>query len=318
MHVEDIEQAKRGIQVSTAKIYVAHAHRNGRDIPGSLIDYLRGEGYDVWWDEDLVKGVPWFDEIVRQIRQRDVLIVFIGQDAQDSHWLARKIDMARGSNMAIIPIVIHHAYDESADKLYIKDYPILHYFGESWETVKSLRESIDLSAKHAQDLRAANNGLIEFLTNSAFGMPKPDKRFECDIFMVMPFDKSLNPVYESVIKPVALDLKLKIKRGDDPFSHHEILSEIWSMIYNCRLVIGDCTRKNPNVFYELGIAHTLGKPVILIAQDIKDITFDIHGRRAIIYEDISREFGRFGAELKRAIQSILELDGVRSDEPTEQ
>jgi hypothetical protein len=39
--------------------------------------------------------------------------------------------------------------------------------------------------------------------------------------------------------------------------------DVWNSIYSSSIIIADCTGRNPNVFYELGIAHTLGKPVIL-------------------------------------------------------
>jgi len=49
------------------------------------------------------------------------------------------------------------------------------------------------------------------------------------------------------------------------------------------LVVCDFTMQNPNVFYEAGIAHTLGKPVIPITQDIDALPFDLKHRRALVY-----------------------------------
>ena len=60
-------------------------------------------------------------------------------------------------------------------------------------------------------------------------------------------------------------------RGYDLFGAEVVIDEIWSCIKNADVVIADCTSRNPNVFYEIGIAHTLGTPVILITQDIEDV-----------------------------------------------
>ena len=137
------------------------------------------------------------------------------------------------------------------------------------------------------------------------GLPINHSQFKCDIFMVMPFREHLNPVYQDHITKIASDLNLDIKRGDDPFSHHDIITEIWSLINNSQLVIADCTGKNPNVFYEMGLAHAIGKPVIPITQNEEDIPFDIRQRRYIKYEYTPRGMQEFEERLKRAIQSIL-------------
>jgi hypothetical protein len=102
----------------------------------------------------------------------------------------------------------------------------------------------------------------------------------------MPFAPEYTEVFTEVIQPIGDDLGVTIKRGDDKdlASNHHIMDEIWYMLYNTRLVIADCTGKNPNVFYELGIAHTLGKPVIVITQDDK-APFDIASRRIIFYKN---------------------------------
>jgi hypothetical protein len=45
----------------------------------------------------------------------------------------------------------------------------------------------------------------------------------------------------------------------------------------------DFSGKNPNVFYEVGIANTLGKHVIPITQHMEDIPFDLRHHRVILY-----------------------------------
>jgi hypothetical protein len=62
-----------------------------------------------------------------------------------------------------------------------------------------------------------------------------------------------------------------------------IIERIWLLINESELLIADVTNKNTNVFYELGLAHTIGKNVIIITQKEEDIPFDIRHMPHIIY-----------------------------------
>ena len=87
------------------------------------------------------------------------------------------------------------------------------------------------------------------------------------------------------------------------------MEDIWIGINEAKVVIAEITGKNPNVFYELGIAHTLGKDVILITQNMKDIPFDLNRYRIIEYEDNSDGYDK----LKRLLTKfILAIDNSSS------
>jgi hypothetical protein len=53
------------------------------------------------------------------------------------------------------------------------------------------------------------------------------------------------------------------------------MEKVWDGMCAARLVLADCTEKNPNVFYEIGMAHAIGKKVVLITRSDKDIPSDI-------------------------------------------
>lgn len=72
-------------------------------------------------------------------------------------------------------------------------------------------------------------------------------------------------------------------RSDELHGDDMITQTIWEHINKAKFIIADCTGKNPNVFYELGIAHTIGKPVFICAQNKKDIPFDLSGIRRVVY-----------------------------------
>jgi hypothetical protein len=103
--------------------------------------------------------------------------------------------------------------------------------------------------------------------------------------MLMPDADELQPVYTEVIKPIIETQNLVIKRGDDFDPGDDMIRKIWSCIVHAKVVIADCTGQNPNVFYELGIAHTLGKQVILLTQNIDDLPAAVRGKRAMIYKN---------------------------------
>lgn len=104
-------------------------------------------------------------------------------------------------------------------------------------------------------------------------------------FIIMPFTDKLNPIYESIIKPVIKDLKLECLRADEIFTSKPIIEDIWDSIKKARFLIADLTDRNANVFYELGLAHALNKDVILLTQDIDDVPFDLRHFRIIVYQD---------------------------------
>ncbi len=139
----------------------------------------------------------------------------------------------------------------------------------------------------------------------SFGDPKPGDWPEC--FVVMPFLANLKPIYEKCILPATRRLNLTCKRGDDFFSDSSIMDEVWGAIFFAKIIICDCTGRNPNVFYEMGMAHTVGRPTILCAQSLDDIPFDVQHRRIIIYEDSPAGLSKFQNTLARHIQDELGL-----------
>ena len=123
----------------------------------------------------------------------------------------------------------------------------------------------------------------EILARPIFGEPLPKGSIWPDIFTLMPFGKPFDAIYQDHILPVLRGLNVTCKRADDFFSTQAVIKDIWSAIYYSTICIADCSNRNPNVFYELGIAHTLGRSTILITQSIDDVPFDVKHRRVITY-----------------------------------
>ena len=145
-----------------------------------------------------------------------------------------------------------------------------------------------------------------------FGEPLTGRQFQSDIFVVMPFSAEISPVYREVIKPLAADLNLRVVRGDEfTSSRGSIIEEVWAALNGCRMVVADISGGNDNVFYELGIAHTLNKPAILLtqAQSPEDVPFDVRHLRYIQYQ--MDDLARLRADLEAAINWLLaDLEGM--------
>lgn len=155
------------------------------------------------------------------------------------------------------------------------------------------------------DLKGAGH---EIMVNPIFGEPNKNVQFQSDIFMIMPFREEYDMVYQNVIVPTVESLNLTIKRGDEFSSvSGQIMSEVWAALNACKLVIVETSVENANVYYELGIAHTLGKPAILITQgkDIEDFPFDIRHLRFIVYENSIVGGDKLEEDLRKSIIWIL-------------
>jgi hypothetical protein len=87
---------------------------------------------------------------------------------------------------------------------------------------------------------------------------------------MMPFDAGFNAVYDS-IRQATDNVNLRCRWADDIWENAAIIQDVVALIDRSRVVVCDCTDRNPNVFYEVGIAHTLGREVILVTQSEHDI-----------------------------------------------
>ncbi|MFX1537380.1 MAG: hypothetical protein ACFFDI_24500, partial [Promethearchaeota archaeon] len=107
-------------------------------------------------------------------------------------------------------------------------------------------------------------------------------------FVIMQFTTPYNELYQDVIQPVCEKLNVDCKRADESYTSELILADISHQIRESKFIIADISPKNPNVFYELGYAHALTKPTILIADKETELPFDISPFRTLFYENSIR------------------------------
>ena len=126
------------------------------------------------------------------------------------------------------------------------------------------------------------------------------------IFVLSPFTEMFSTIYEDHIKPTVESLgKLRCIRADDIYDKRPIIEDIWQCIVKSRIVVAELTGRNPNVFYETGIAHTVGKEVVLLTQSLSDVPFDLRHLRCVVYEYTPRGMSGLETTLKKTILNIL-------------
>lgn len=124
------------------------------------------------------------------------------------------------------------------------------------------------------------------------------------VSVMMPFDAGFNPVYNA-IRDAAERVSLRCRRADDIWENPAIIQDVVALIDRSRIVICDCSGRNPNVFYEAGIAHTLGREVILITQSEHDIPFDLRHLRYVRYHNNGEGRDALTTLLQARMQTLL-------------
>lgn len=123
-------------------------------------------------------------------------------------------------------------------------------------------------------------------------------------FIIMPFKSELNYFYLYIKKHIEELHNIDCFRGDNDILTIPLLEKIKDYIEKSDVLIADCTGRNANVFYELGIAHTLNKKVILISMDdIKDAPADIRHFEFINYSLDKHEY--FLSKLDNALSNVF-------------
>jgi len=109
-------------------------------------------------------------------------------------------------------------------------------------------------------------------------------------FVLMPFAEPLGSHFSLIYEPAIRRAGLRAVRADaDIFATGKIMDQVWSGINAARVLVAEMTTRNPNVFYELGIAHAIQKPVVLISSNEEDVPFDVRHIR-VIYYDVNDPF----------------------------
>lgn len=129
--------------------------------------------------------------------------------------------------------------------------------------------------------------------------------------VLMPFREPWSDDLYGELRNTLRATGIKAWRSDEEFKDDKIVESIWEYINRAAFVIADCTNKNPNVFYELGLAHTLGKPVFICTQNSRHIPFDIESIRHFRYSMQPTGIKKLKKDLTSFVRDLRNEDSAR-------
>jgi len=135
-------------------------------------------------------------------------------------------------------------------------------------------------------------------------------------FVVMEFGTPFDEIYIDVISEICSEFDIEAQRADDVYGPGLIIADVIRDIAEADFVVAEVTPKNPNVYYEIGYAHAINKPTILLAdRTIDKLPFDIAGFRTLFYSNTISGKGKFEDGLRKHIAAILQRSPISSLRP---
>ena len=199
-----------------------------------------------------------------------------------------------------------------------------------WRRLIGVGERANLLVEHPYDVEVSINGQrlslsvdgIRVITHT---LPQPPETGQVGLFaagdgtvtfeqvavpqsafVVMQFTTPFDELFEDVIRPVCDELEIEAYRASDIYRPGVIIQDIIQGLSESQVVIAEITPANPNVFYEVGYAHALNKPTILLAnrEETAQLPFDLRGFRVVFYDDTIRAKSSVESDLRRHLRAI--------------
>jgi hypothetical protein len=103
-------------------------------------------------------------------------------------------------------------------------------------------------------------------------------------FVIAPFDEPYTSYWQEVYEPALRRAGLQPHRADSMFRAGNVVQQIFERIAEADIVLAELTLHNANVYYELGVAHMLRRPCVLLTQNPEKIPFDLRSQRHVVYD----------------------------------
>jgi hypothetical protein len=127
-------------------------------------------------------------------------------------------------------------------------------------------------------------------------------------FVIMPFDAELDYVYR-VVRETVEHHNMDCLRADERFISEPIIEDVKSQIAGADFVVADFTNRNPNVYFEAGLADAWKKKWIVLAQSTNDLAFDVQHIRTIIYSNKMGADSKLRESLEQALKATMGAAG---------
>lgn len=192
-----------------------------------------------------------------------------------------------------------------------------------FEHVKTIEDYYNKIRNNPPERFSKSDESIETKQNKIEGIRLKTSEKNNVCFVVSPIGEKGSKDYEKFKKVLDLIIKpavefsgyrLEVLRADEIKKPGSWINDILNNLFSSFIVIADLTDQNPNVFYELGVRHSLSPRTILIAQSIEDIPSDLRSYRTIVYEMSLEGPHKFKEELSEYLEEIFQ-DPNRLDNP---
>jgi nucleoside 2-deoxyribosyltransferase len=134
-------------------------------------------------------------------------------------------------------------------------------------------------------------------------MPLGNKKL---CFVLMPFNDKLREVYDKAIKPACVKAGFESRRVDELKGTFNINRKIIEHIFSSDAIVADLTGWNPNVFYEMGVAHAIDNKTIMIIQEKENLPFDVSAYRSVLYDHTEAGLEKLSENITESLMSIEE------------
>jgi hypothetical protein len=155
---------------------------------------------------------------------------------------------------------------------------------------------------HKEPAGPPSQKIVEPIISAAEKRVEGVREFLDTCFVMMPYGQYYDVYYKDIYVPAIKEAGFEPMRADELFSSGSVVEQIWEQINKSKVLLADLTGKNPNVFYELGLAHADRKPVIFTSGILEDVPFDLRHLRVIIYD--TRE-PNWNVKLKTNVTAFL-------------
>lgn len=279
----------------------------------------------VFFEEMAAAPKPIFDLMRERIESADIFMLLIGNTFSEATRV--EYEVARALNKPILVLIKEIVTPKKQLVEFLEGIPTEYVtFKSAYDLgniVKNYITSEFIRAYrrfdiHSSDFKKSN---YKQKFDLQLAKSKPDKRF---CFVIMPIGKQgtrkydvFKNIFDLVIKPaVEIDddgklTGLRCERADQEVRTGNIPRDIMEKLLSAEIVIADLTTRNPNVFYELGVRHSLRQKTIMISQSVDDIPFDISNYRTIIYDPIVGLVKESIRKLRLTVRALMSSNEIK-------
>ncbi|WP_176493338.1 hypothetical protein [Cobetia sp. 5-25-4-2] len=175
---------------------------------------------------------------------------------------------------------------------------------ESPQNLDTIKEYLDKKYPSDNNIFVSQKRGERTITFSPNAFSVPEISLENDLVSVMmPFEHSFDNAYKG-IQQACKTSRLRCIRADAVWENSNFMQDIFNLIFKSSIVVVDFSSKNPNVMYETGIAHTLGKNVVPITQNMNDLPSDLRHHKALLYLNNEQGITELSTKLSKRLSFI--------------